>query len=151
MITMTTPVGTRSSMLLGTLALAAAFAFPLARSSAQSRALPYDLLQSREQIEALRQAWNDNLPFLPGEVLIKFRDGVDSGGRVRALSALRAGIEERNARWIGDVLWVRAADEPDAEQLSAALTRQPEVEWAQPNYFRRTTARPNDPSYGERQ
>ena len=148
---MTTPIGTRSSLLLGTLALAAAFAFPSARSSAQSRALPYDLLQSREQIEALRQAWNEDLPFLPGEVLIKFRDGVDTGGRVRALSALRAGIEERNARWIGDVLWVRAADEPDAEQLSAALTRQPEVEWAQPNYFRRTRARPNDPSYGDRQ
>jgi serine protease len=141
----------RSVLLLGTLACVAVLSSSTTRSSAQQRALPYDLLQSREQIEALRDAWNGKLPYIPGEVLIKFREGVQASGRIRALSALRAGIEERNARWIGDLLWVRAASEPDAEQLSTALERQPEVAWAQPNYLRRTSALPNDPSYGELQ
>jgi serine protease len=32
-------------------------------------------------------------------------------------------------------------------RLAEALERQPEIEWAQPNYFYRTKATPNDPSY----
>jgi serine protease len=148
---MTTHVVLRSTLVLGALALITAFSTSETPTLAQPRSLPYDLVMSREQIEAFRQAWNDRLPYLPGEVLVKFRDGVDSGGRLRALSALRAGIEEGNARWIGNILWVRAAGEPDAEQLSAALARQPEVEWAQPNYLRRAKAQPNDPSYTARQ
>jgi serine protease len=148
---MTNQTRLRSIVLLAMLACVTAFPSSATRTAAQQRTLAYDLLQSREQIEALRQAWNEKLPYLPGEVLIKFREGVEAAGRVRALSALRAGIEERNARWIGDVLWVRAADEADAEQLSAVLRRQPEVAWAQPNYLRRTSARPNDPLYTSRQ
>jgi serine protease len=141
----------RSILLLGTVACAAVVVTSAARISAQQRTLPYDLLQSREQLQALRQAWNEKLPYVPGEVLVKFRDGVEAAGRVRALSATRGGIEERNVRWIGDVLWVRADGEPDAVQLAAVLGRQPEVAWAQPNYFRRTSARPNDPEYAELQ
>jgi len=148
---MSTYVGLRSRMLLGAIAFAAALSTSTIPTTAQQRALPHDLLMSREQIAALVQAWNDRLPYLPGEVLVKFRDGVEATGQVRALSALRAGIEQRNVRWIGDVLWLRAADEPDAQQLAAALQRQPEVLWAQPNYFRRTSARPNDPSYASHQ
>jgi serine protease len=143
--------GRPSPALIGTLALAAALLPAGSRPHAQSRALPYDPLLTRDQLLALVQAWNDHLPYVPGEVLVKFRDGVDAPGRVRALSAMRAGFEERGARWIGDVLWVRAAGEPDAEQLSAALQSQPEVAWAQPNYLRRTKATPNDPSYAARQ
>jgi serine protease len=140
-----------ATVLLATLVVAAAISSSSTRSSAQQRALPYDLLHSREHIAAVREAWNRKLTYVPGEVLVRFRDGVERAGQVRALSVMRGGIEERNARWIGDTLWVRAANEPDAEQLARALARQPEVAWAQPNYFRRTHARPNDPSYGTRQ
>src|SRR5688572_23110688 len=126
----------RSILLLGTVACVAVISTSATRTAAQQRTLPYDLLQSREQLEALRQAWNEKLPYLPGEVLVKFRDGVEAAGRVRALSATRAGIEERNARWIGDVLWVRATGETDPVQLASVLGRQPEVAWAQPNYLR---------------
>jgi serine protease len=148
---MTNHARLRSILLLGTAACVVVFSSSAARTAAQQPTLPYDLLQSREQLEALRQAWNEDLPCLPGEVLIKFRGGVDAAGRVRALSATRARVEERNARWIGDVLWVRAGGEPDPTQLAAVLERQPEVEWAQPNYFRRAAARPNDPDYAELQ
>jgi serine protease len=148
---MTRHIPPRSTLLLGVLALAAALSTSAIPTLAQQRMLPHNLRMSREKAAAVLQAWNGRLPYVPGEVLIKFRDGVDTAGQVRALSALRAGIEGRNARWIGDVLWVRAADEPDAEQLATALARQPEVAWAQPNYVRRTKARPNDPEYAARQ
>jgi serine protease len=109
--------------------------------------MPYDLLMTGEQVDAIRRAWNDRLPHVPGEVLMKFRTGVEAAGRVRALAAVRAGVEAGNARWIGDTLWVRASGEPDAELLAAALRRQPEVEWAQPNHLYWTSATPNDPLY----
>ena len=112
-----------------------------------SGAVPYDFLMTREQVDATRRAWNDRLPYLPGEVLLKFRTGVEAAGRVRALAAVRAGVAEGDARWIGDTLWVRASGEPDAELLAAALSRQPEVEWAQPNHLYWTKATPNDPLY----
>ena len=109
--------------------------------------VPYDLLMTREQVDAVRRAWNERLPYVPGEVLMKFRPGVEVAGRVRALAAVRAGVEEGNAHWIGDTLWVRASGEPDAELLAAALERQPEIEWAQPNRLYWTKATPNDPLY----
>jgi serine protease len=60
---------------------------------------------------------------------------------------VRAGVESGNARWLGDTLWIRATGEPDPEGLSAALRLQPEVEWAQPNYWYQLKTTPNDPSY----
>jgi serine protease len=117
------------------------------RPSAQQPQLPYDLLMTREQATALIRAWNEDLPYVPGEVLMKFREGVTAEGRVRALAATRTGVVASNAKWIGDTLWLRATDEPDAVLLASTLERQPEVEWAQPNYSYRTKATPNDPSY----
>jgi serine protease len=45
------------------------------------------------------------------------------------------------------VLLVATDGEPDATAAAAMLERQPEVEWAQPNYLRRRRTTPNDPSY----
>ncbi len=109
--------------------------------------LPYDLLMTREQVEAIRRAWNERLPYVPGEVLVRFKTDVEADGRVRALAAARVSVEQRNARWIGDTLWMRASDEADAERLAATLRRQSEVEWAQPNYLHWTKSTPNDPLY----
>src|SRR5918995_5226524 len=61
--------------------------------------VPYDLLMTREQVDAMRRAWNERLPYVPGEVLMKFRPGVEVAGRVRALAAVRADVEAGNARW----------------------------------------------------
>jgi serine protease len=134
-------------MLAASAALAIAF-FVLHRPTiAQNAQLPYDLLMTAEQAGAMLRVWNDRLPHVPGEVLVKFRDGVESDGRVRALAAARAGVEAGHARWIGDTLWLRATSEPDAVQLAATLARQPEVQWAQPNYMFWTKATPNDASY----
>ncbi len=138
--------GLRSALLLAVAAGAVVWTNAPA-TSAQARRLAYDFRLTTEQVAALRQAWNERLPYVPGEVLVRFRDGVDAEGRVRAFSTARAGVRGRNARWIGDILWVHATGEPDAERLAATLRRQPEVAWAQPNYFDELKERPNDPAY----
>jgi serine protease len=145
-------VGTRRA-LPGVAALAALClsawhpTFGTAGSAQGGTPLPYDLLVTRGQADAMHRAWNARLPSVPGEVLIKFRPDVAADGRVRALAAVRAGVEGSNARWIGDTLWVRATGEPDAGHLAAALARQPEVAWAQPNHLYWTRSTPNDPLY----
>lgn len=101
---------------------------------------------TRERVEALIAAWNANADAIPGEVLVKFRDGFGPASQVRALSVLRqrGGVESQA---VGNALLVRTPDEPDPELAARVLRLQPEVEWAQPNYLRRFSARPNDPSY----
>lgn len=110
--------------------------------------LPADrLLAGPAEAARIVEAWNDDLPFIPGEVLVKFRSGVNGAAQSRALSVMRAPMDAGDATWIGDVLRVPTPGEPDAAAAAAALARQPEVEWATPNYVRQLHAAPNDPSY----
>jgi len=141
--------GIRNPLALCAAALAA-LSMHVPRTMAQEERgarLAYDLLMTGEQAEAMSRAWNERLPFVPGEVLVKFRSGVESEGRVRALAAARVGVDPGNARWIGDTLWLRATGEPDAAHVASTLARQSEVEWAHPNYMYWTKSTPNDPSY----
>jgi len=115
--------------------------------SAQQSTTPYPLLLAREEAENLRRAWNDQLPYIPGELLVKFRSGTDPLAQRGALSILRSRPTERRETWIGQVLLVHSPADADAGAAVAALARQPEVEWAQPNYLRRFQATPNDPAY----
>jgi serine protease len=76
---------------------------------------------------------------------VKFKEGTAPGDQTRALSVVRCSAAA--LRWVGDALLVEAPGEPDARAAAAMLARQPEVEWAQPNYFRRIRTTPNDPDY----
>jgi len=85
--------------------------------------------------------------YIAGETLVKFREGTAPADQSRALSALRRGTTGAS-RWIGNsVLLVSTPDDGDATAIAATLARQPEVEWAQPNYVRKRKLRPNDPGY----
>lgn len=106
-----------------------------------------DFLLSLDQLEALRKAWNEGLSYIPGEVLVRFRDGVTSAGRMRAVRELPGRIDTGRTRRIGDALLVKSLDEPNAYRLASNLQAQPEVLWAQPNHFRRLNWIPNDPGY----
>jgi serine protease len=106
-----------------------------------------NFLLSLDQLEALRRAWNDGLSYIPGEVLVRFREGVTSGERMRAMSELPGRLDNRRTRRIGDALLMKSLDEPDAYRLASTLRSQPEVLWAQPNHFRRLKWTPNDPGY----
>ena len=135
--------------LLSRLAAAALLAATLAsggRLAAQGGAYPFLLDAAR--VRALAEAWNGGLAAVPGEVLVKFRQDVPPAGAARALATLRAPVGDGDARWIGDgLLLVRSEAEPDPAAAAAALARQPEVAWAQPNYWRPLLATPDDPAY----
>jgi serine protease len=109
--------------------------------------LAYPLLADRDRIAARARAFNEHLPFVPGEVLVKFRDGVGTTQQVRALSVARGGIQPAASRWIGNTLLVHATGEENAETFSQVLELQPEVEWAQPNRVSRLKVTPNDTSF----
>ena len=115
--------------------------------SAQQSATAFPLRVTTEQAENLRRAWNDRLAYIPGEMLVKFRAGTEPVSQRRALSVLRGRPTDRAEHWIGDVLVVRSPADADAVAAIGALVRQPEIEWAQPNYFRRFATTPNDPDY----
>ena len=114
--------------------------------AAQQVEHPFNPTYTRERVEALIAAWNAKADHVPGELIVKFRDGAAPVAQARALSVLR----QRGGlltHWIGNALLVRTNDEPDAGAAARALSLQPEVEWAQPNYLRRLHAVPNDPNY----
>ncbi len=118
-------------------------------------------------------AWLDaadrHLDYVPGEVLVKFKDGVTTTGQQRALMALRSRPSVGDLRWTGPVAVVTDLGQPDARILASQLASQPEVEYAEPNYLMRiprANARfaaaatppssrplgvPSDPDYNARQ
>jgi serine protease len=121
-----------------------------------------------ERLAAYREAIARNLDYLPGEVLVKFREGVTSSGQQRALGALRSRPGVESLRWVGDVALLSDPSQPDSHILAAQLSEQPEVEYAQPNGILRrgpgpgaratplgtgpSLARtPTDPSYASKQ
>ncbi len=91
------------------------------------------------------------LDYLPGQVLVKFKDGVEAQSEQRALDALRSRPSVDRLEWIGDVAILRDASQPDAHALADQLASQPEVAFAQPNYIRHKTLTPNDTGYSPRQ
>ena len=119
-------------------------------STAQQPGVAHALMMSRAQAERAIAAWNQDLPAMPGEVLVKFRPGTGGDAQSRAMSVVRGSADETESTWLGDVLLARTPGEPDAAVTAAALARQPEVEWAQPNYLRSVHAAPNGPAAGSR-
>lgn len=100
-----------------------------------------------ERLQARLQAIEQDLDYIPGEVIVKFEPGAGPAQQARALSVARGPIATSDQQWIGDALLVHAAGEPDAERFAARLRAQPEVVYAHPNYLSRLQSVPNDPFY----
>ena len=129
-------------------ALYVACAAAAATTAGQSAQPAERFLTTEGDAERVVRAWNDSLPYVPGELLVRFADRAAADGRARAMRALRGQVAE--AGTTAGVVRFRTPDEPDAEQAAAIMRRQPEVAWAQPNYVRPLLTVPNDPGY-ERQ
>jgi thermitase len=82
--------------------------------------------------------------FVPGEVLVKFKDDAPPASVQAALSA-------RDARAVGEVpaLGVQRLKVPEGQELAviAALQHDLLVEYAEPNYIIRAVLDPNDPYF----
>jgi subtilisin family serine protease len=85
-------------------------------------------------------------PFVSGELLVGFADGVSAAEQQRVLARF-SGKVQRRFRRIDGVL----ASIPTARMTAArrALSRDPRVEYAEPNYVLRADVIPGDPSFGE--
>ncbi|HEU4557486.1 MAG TPA: S8 family serine peptidase [Longimicrobium sp.] len=70
----------------------------------------------------------------PGQVLVKFRDGVNSAVRASAHGARISGVGYKNAF---EILSVEVGQE---YAVAAELAKDPNVEWAEPNYIRTVDA-----------
>jgi serine protease len=107
----------------------------------------YRLRLTLDRAAAFATAAGHRLNYVPGEVLVRFRDGVTPDGQQRALLGLRSRPSVSALRWIGSIALLQDSAELDAHALAAALRAQPEVAWAEPNYIRRRRLEPNDPGY----
>jgi serine protease len=88
-----------------------------------------------------------SLPYLPGRLIVRFKDTASSADRVNALqSASRtAAIAERPSYANFDMIRLDPAEDPVA--AADALRARPEVEYAQASYRVHTMFVPNDPLY----
>ena len=139
----------RYSLLLPGLVLTAGLSIPMV--SAQQPLRP-EFLTTPEQREALELAAVRGLDYIPGEVIVKFRLGTTGAGQTRALDALRSRPLPDRLQWIGDrTARLRVDGDLDSPAIAATLSRQPEVEYAHPNWLLKKNLIPNDTSYASRQ
>lgn len=90
-------------------------------------------------------------PYMPGEVIVKFKDGLAPSGRAAILSSVNAdkSIEledvSRKSNTAARIELFQGTD--DVMTSIAALKNNPLVEYAEPNWIYSTSAVPNDPLY----
>ena len=100
------------------------------------------------RVQAAQDALAQGLAYLPGEVLIKFKAGTSTTAQQGALRVLASRPAVSALEWLNeDIALLRDPTDPDAPFMATLLAAQPEVEYAEPNYLRKTHATPTDPSY----
>jgi serine protease len=132
------------------LAVGAVIAARPHRLAGQLAPPPMDVMPAARATEFVDAAAQD-LDYLPGEVVVKFKEGVTPERQQRALDAVRSRPSVDELEWAGEVAILRDPSQPDAHVLAAQLASQPEVLYAEPNYLRHKTSTPNDPGFGPRQ
>jgi serine protease len=108
-------------------------------------------VMSPELVRAYMEAAERHLDYLPGRVLVKFKDSADVTGLTRALASIGHDPSAPDVERSGDLFIVRDSSGADPHALADRLETQPEVEYAQPDYLMKVHSTPNDPSYGARQ
>ena len=84
--------------------------------------------------------------YVPGELLVKFREGTDEGKVVGLRNGLGAkavglGVLSKVERW-------SVSNSRTVEEWAALLQNNPLVEYAEPNYYAFSSMVPNDPGFG---
>jgi serine protease len=112
---------------------------------ATSLAATTPAVTDRAHALALLQALRANLDHVPGEVLVKFKSGTDTGAQAAVMGLAPAPAGGRRTRWIGELAVVAIDEGAPVATVAERLAREPEVEYAQPNHLVRLSAAPNDP------
>ncbi len=84
--------------------------------------------------------------YMPGQLVVKFRDGVDDA-RVASLLSRTGARDATRSRYVRGLHVVGL---PEGQPVTGAVERfaaLPDVEWAEPNYLRRLSFTPNDPLF----
>ena len=100
----------------------------------------------RSSLRAGRQG-SAGATYVPGRVIVKFRDGVPTPARLSALSSASrpASVGARLVNTDFDLVRIDRGEDPEA--VARDLGRRPEVEYAQPAYRVHPMLVPNDPLY----
>lgn len=130
-------------------ALAVVIEYQTQPAQAQEPALIQFESSGAARLAVLMEALENNLPYVPGELLVRFRPGAEPRHQASALRALRTEVREENGEWIGDVLHLKGLSEIDPIRASQDLQSQAEVLYAQPNYIQPLKAIPNDSDYSQ--
>lgn len=88
-----------------------------------------------------------DLPYQPGRVIVKFRDGTDSAARLSTMASADVESAERPA--YADFEILRIDTDRNPEQVAAELSARPEVLYAQADYRLKASLTPNDPLFSE--
>ena len=115
-------------------------------STQQSEPILVDV-QDVARLTGLLQARENGLPYMPGELLVRFKPGAEPRQQASVLRLLRAEVTPQNTEWIGDVLHLKRLGDVDPVRASERLRAQPEVAYAQPNYIRPLNSLPDDTRY----
>jgi len=94
---------------------------------------------------AVDRAGGSGASYVPGRVIVKYKDGMASVARLSAMSVARARGFDRPAYADFDVM--RIDRDADPEAVARALAADPNVEYAQPAYRVHTRFTPNDKFY----
>ena len=84
-------------------------------------------------------------PFVPGELIVGFKSSADADKKREALGLVDA--EVRGRLPVPGTQLVSLATEDGVRAAAAELEQLPGVAYAQPNFYRRAEATPNDPQF----
>jgi subtilisin family serine protease len=105
-----------------------------------------DTLRLDEANSPVRTSIHAGAALVPGELLVRFEPGV---GHVRRTEVLRAHGARAQAKLALSGLMLVRLDRAGGERAAAAaLAREGGVRYAEPNFIRRLSGLPNDPSFG---
>src|SRR5262245_57350662 len=113
-----------------------------ARAQFSPQSDPFPLQLTTDSGQASVAAAVGGLNYVPGEDLVKFKAGVGPDQQQRALMAVRSRPFVDSLRWVGDVAVLTDRSQPNARILADQLSSQPEVLYAEPNYIRHVSPRP---------
>jgi serine protease len=87
--------------------------------------------------------------YLPGSVIVKFREGSDRSAALRSIGSTIDRVSSVSPRRPSDANFelMDVTTGADPEEVAAALRSRPDVEYAQPRYLNHAMLRPNDPLY----